>query len=325
MRKPKITVIGGGTGIPVILKSLREKDVEIAAIVTVADDGGSSGELRKNMQQLTPPGDLRNVLVAMSDMPKFYEKVFQYRFSEDAGAFAGHPLGNLIIAGLSEMQGSTYNAMQLLSKFFHTTGKIYPSSDHPLTLHAVFQDGTEVAGESHIADHPGMIDHVYVTNTLNDDMPLASRRVVQTILESDMIVLGPGSLFTSILPNIVIKEIGQALLETKAEIAYVCNIMTQRGETEHFTDSDHVEVLHRHLGRSFIDTVLVNIEKVPQEYMNSNRFDEYLVQVEHDFAGLCKQVPRVISSNFLRLENGGAFHDGDLIVDELMRIIRVRK
>ena len=138
MRKPKITVIGGGTGIPVILNSLREKDVEIAAIVTVADDGGSSGELRKNIQQLTPPGDLRNVLVAMSDMPKFYEKVFQYRFSEDAGAFAGHPLGNIIIAGLSEMQGSTYNAMQLLSKFFHTTGKIFPSSDHPLTLHAVF-------------------------------------------------------------------------------------------------------------------------------------------------------------------------------------------
>ena len=250
MRKPKITVIGGGTGIPVILKSLREKDVEIAAIVTVADDGGSSGELRKNMQQLTPPGDLRNVLVAMSDMPKFYEKVFQYRFSEDAGAFAGHPLGNLIIAGLSEMQGSTYNAMQLLSKFFHTTGKIYPSSDHPLTLHAVFQDGTEVAGESHIADHPGMIDHVYVTNTLDDEKPQASRRVVNTILESDMIVLGPGSLFTSILPNIVIEEIGQALLETKAEVAYVCNIMTQRGETEHFSDSDHVEVLHRHLGPS---------------------------------------------------------------------------
>ena len=246
MRKPKITVIGGGTGIPVILNSLREKDVEIAAIVTVADDGGSSGELRKNFQQLTPPGDLRNVLVAMSDMPKFYEKVFQYRFSEDAGAFAGHPLGNIIIAGLSEMQGSTYNAMQLLSKFFHTTGKIYPSSDHPLTLHAVFKDGSEVAGESHIADHPGMIDHVYVTNTLDDEKPQASRRVVNTILESDMIVLGPGSLFTSILPNIVIEEIGHALLETKAEIAYVCNIMTQRGETEHFSDSDHVAVLHRH-------------------------------------------------------------------------------
>ena len=124
MRRPKIAVIGGGTGISVILDSLRKKDVDIAAIVTVADDGGSSGELRKNIQQLTPPGDLRNVLVALSDMPRFYEKVFQYRFAEEDGALSGHPLGNLIIAGISEMQGSTYNAMKLLTKFFHTTGKI---------------------------------------------------------------------------------------------------------------------------------------------------------------------------------------------------------
>ena len=324
MRKPKIAVIGGGTGISVILDSLRKKDVDISAIVTVADDGGSSGELRKNMQ-LTPPGDLRNVLVALSDMPKFYERVFQYRFADEDGPLAGHPLGNLIIAGISEMQGSTYNAMQILTKFFHTTGKIYPSSDRPLTLHAVFTDGAEVIGESHIAGYKEMIDHVYVTNTYDDQKPQASRKVVQTILDSDMVVLGPGSLFTSILPNLVIEEIGQALLETEAQIAYVCNIMTQRGETEHFTDANHVEVLHRHLGEKFIDTVLVNIESVPQEYMNSNQFDEYLVQVEHDFKGLQAQVSRVISSNFLRLENGGAFHDGNLVVDELMKNIQVRK
>ncbi|MBZ2025452.1 YvcK family protein [Streptococcus sanguinis] len=325
MRKPRITVIGGGTGISVILDSLRKKDVEITAIVTVADDGGSSGELRKNIQQLTPPGDLRNVLVAMSDMPKFYEKVFQYRFAEGDGVLAGHPLGNLIIAGISEMQGSTYNAMQLLTKFFHTTGKIYPSSDNPLTLHAVFADGTEVVGESNLTSKSGMIELVYVTNTYDDKKPAASKKVVESILESDMVVLGPGSLFTSILPNLVIEEIGQALLDTKAEVAYVCNIMTQRGETEHFSDSDHVQVLHRHLGRKFVDTVLVNIEPVPHEYMDSNQFDEYLVQVEHDFQGLQEQVPRVISSNFLRLENGGAFHDGELVVDELMQIIQVRK
>ena len=190
-----MTVIGGGTGISVILNSLRKKDVEITAIVTVADDGGSSGELRKNIHQLTPPGDLRNVLVAMSDMPRFYEKVFQYRFAEDDGPLAGHPLGNLIIAGISEMQGSTYNAMQLLTKFFHTTGKIYPSSDTPLTLHAVFMDGSEVAGESEIAHHEGMIDYVYVTNTYNDETPKASRKVVDAILESDMVILGPGSPF----------------------------------------------------------------------------------------------------------------------------------
>lgn len=323
MRKPKIAVIGGGTGIPVILKSLRDKDVDITAIVTVADDGGSSGEIRQALQ-MTPPGDLRNVLLAMSDMPKLYERIFQYRFAETDGALAGHPLGNLIIAGISEMQGSTYHAMQLLSKFFHTTGKIYPSSENALTLHAVFTDGHEVVGESKIAGYKGMVDHVYVTNSYNQDEPTASRKVVESILESDMIVLGPGSLFTSILPNLMISEIGQALKDTKADVTYVCNIMTQRGETEFFSDADHVRVLNKHLGQAFIDTVLVNIEPVPQEYMNTHQFDEYLVQVKHDFVGLQSQAQRVISSNFLRLENGGAFHDGDLVVEELLKILQVK-
>lgn len=324
MRKPKVTVIGGGTGIPIILNSLRHEEVDITAIVTVADDGGSSGKLRSVMQ-LPPPGDLRNVLVAMSDMPKFYEKVFQYRFADSDGALAGHPLGNLIISGIAEMQGSTYNAMQLLTKFFHVTGKIYPASENPLTLHAVFKDGHEVTGESYIADYKGIIDHVYVTNTYNNEEPTASRKVVETILNSDMIVLGPGSLFTSILPNLVIPEIKQALLDTSAEVAYVCNIMTQYSETEHFTDANHVEVLNRHLGQDAIDTVLVNIQEVPQDYMNSNQFDEYLVQVEHDFKGLRQQVKRVISSDFLRLENGGAFHNGDYVVRELMNLLRSKE
>ncbi|HEL1163620.1 TPA: YvcK family protein [Streptococcus equi subsp. zooepidemicus] len=324
MRNPKITVIGGGTGIPVILKSLRKEAVDITAVVTVADDGGSSGKLR-NAMQLTPPGDLRNVLLAMSDMPKFYERVFQYRFNEADGALAGHPLGNLIIAGISEMQGSTYNAIQILTKFFHITGKIFPSSEQPLTLHAVFKDGHEVSGESSIASYQGMIDHVYVTNTYNDDLPKASRKVVEAILQSDMIVLGPGSLFTSILPNLVIPEIKEALRVTKAEVVYICNIMTQYGETEQFSDADHVAVLNQHLGRDLIDTVLVNVEQMPKSYMNSNQFDEYLVQVEHDFAGLCKTAKRIISSNFLRLENGGAFHDGHLVVEELMNLVRITK
>ncbi|MGT2934383.1 YvcK family protein [Streptococcus castoreus] len=324
MKNPKITVIGGGTGIPVILKSLRKESVDITAVVTVADDGGSSGELR-NAMQLTPPGDLRNVLLAMSDMPKFYERVFQYRFNASDGALAGHPLGNLIIAGISEMQGSTYNAIQILTKFFHITGKIYPSSEQALTLHAVFKDGHEVAGESSIANYQGMIDHVYVTNTYSDEKPQASRKVVDTILESDMIVLGPGSLFTSILPNLVIPEIKEALRRTKAEVVYICNIMTQYGETEHFSDADHVTVLNQHLGRDLIDTVLVNVEQVPQSYMNSNQFDEYLVQVDHDFKGLSKTAKRIISSNFLRLENGGAFHDGHLVVEELMNLVRIAK
>ncbi|HFI0446373.1 TPA: uridine diphosphate-N-acetylglucosamine-binding protein YvcK [Streptococcus suis] len=323
MRKPKITVIGGGTGIPVILKSLRAKDADITAIVTVADDGGSSGEIRQALQ-VTPPGDLRNVLLAMSDMPKLYEKIFQYRFAESDGPLAGHPLGNLIIAGISEMQGSTYDAMRLLTRFFHTTGRIYPSSEAPLTLHAVFTDGKEVVGESKIADYKGMIGHVYVTNTYNDEEPKASRQVVQSIMDSDLVVLGPGSLYTSILPNIMIPDIGKALCETEAQVVYICNIMTQRGETESFTDANHVSVLNAHLASQFVDTVLVNIEPVPQEYMNTHDFDEYLVQVKHDFRGLEEQGCRIISSNFLKLENGGAFHDGDLVVEELFNILQVR-
>ncbi|NQM30496.1 YvcK family protein [Streptococcus suis] len=323
MRKPKITVIGGGTGIPVILKSLRAKDADITAIVTVADDGGSSGEIRQALQ-VTPPGDLRNVLLAMSDMPRLYEKIFQYRFAESDGPLAGHPLGNLIIAGISEMQGSTYDAMRLLTRFFHTTGRIYPSSETPLTLHAVFTDGTEVVGESKIADYKGMIGHVYVTNTYNDEEPKASRQVVQSIMDSDLVVLGPGSLYTSILPNIMIPDIGKALCETEAQVVYICNIMTQRGETESFTDANHVSVLNAHLASQFVDTVLVNIEPVPKEYMNTHAFDEYLVQVKHDFQGLEEQGCRIISSNFLKLENGGAFHDGDLVVEELFNILQVR-
>ncbi|MGQ7687960.1 gluconeogenesis factor YvcK family protein [Streptococcus suis] len=323
MRKPRITVIGGGTGIPVILKSLRAKDADITAIVTVADDGGSSGEIRQALQ-VTPPGDLRNVLLAMSDTPRLYEKIFQYRFAESDGPLAGHPLGNLIIAGISEMQGSTYNAMRLLTRFFHTTGRIYPSSEEPLTLHAVFTDGTEVVGESKIADYKGMIGHVYVTNTYNDGEPKASRQVVQSIMDSDLVVLGPGSLYTSILPNIMIPDIGKALCETEAQVVYICNIMTQRGETESFTDANHVSVLNAHLACTFVDTVLVNIEPVPKEYMNTHAFDEYLVQVKHDFRSLEEQGCRIISSNFLKLENGGAFHDGDLVVEELFNILQVR-
>lgn len=247
MSNPKVVVIGGGTGIPVVLKALRKEKVDLTAIVTVADDGGSSGRIRSAVS-IAPPGDLRNVLIAMSDMPKFYADILQYRFDKSDGELAGHPLGNLIIAAISEMQGSTYRAIQTLAQFFHVEGKIYPSSDAALTLHAVFKDSHEVSGESQIAGYKGLIDHVYLTQTVNGESPIASRNVVKSIMEADTIVLGPGSLFTSILPNIVIPEICEALWKTSAKIIYVCNIMTQRGETEHFTDADHVRVLNEHIG-----------------------------------------------------------------------------
>ncbi|MCU7358391.1 MULTISPECIES: gluconeogenesis factor YvcK family protein [Enterococcus] len=320
IRKPKVVVVGGGTGLPVILRGLRNQGIDITAVVTVADDGGSSGEIRNSIA-MAPPGDLRNVLVALSDMPQLYSDIFQYRFHKDDKFLANHALGNLIIAAISEMRGSTYEAIQLLTKMMHVDGHIYPSSETPLVLHAIFKDGTEAIGESKIAIDRKTIDHVFVRNQEGDNEPTAARKVVSSIMEADMIVLGPGSLFTSILPNLMISEIGAALLATKAETVYICNIMTQKGETEHFTDANHVQVLHQHLKRPFVDTVLVNTEKVPEGYMNPEIYDEYLVQVKHDFKGLRQEGCRVVSADFLELRDGGVFHDGEKVVEELLRIL----
>lgn len=320
IRKPKIVVIGGGTGLPVILKGLRDQSADITAIVTVADDGGSSGLLRESVR-MSPPGDLRNVLVALSDMPQMYEDIFQYRFKKEDDFLANHTIGNLIIAAMSEMKDSTYEAVQLLSRFMHVEGHIYPASEQSLTLHAKFKDGTMATGESKIAENRKEIDYVYVTNTSDGAKPRASRKVVTAIKNADMIVLGPGSLYTSILPNLMIEEIGSAMLESEAEVVYICNIMTQKGETEHFSDCQHIEVLHEHLKQPFIDTVLVNTEPVPEDYMDPEIYDEYLVQVKHDFQGLRDQGCRVVSADFLELKNGGVFHDGNKVVDELFRLV----
>ncbi|KAF1298610.1 hypothetical protein BAU15_10810 [Enterococcus sp. JM4C] len=320
IRKPKIVVVGGGTGLPVILKSLRNQGADITAVVTVADDGGSSGEIRDSID-MAPPGDMRNVLVALSDMPQLYEDIFQYRFDKNDNFLANHAIGNLIIAAVSEMRGSTYEAIQLLSKMMHVDGHIYPSSEQPLVLHAVFKDGTTAVGESKIAIDRKTIDHVFVRNVEGSDTPTAARKVVASIMEADMVVLGPGSLFTSILPNLVIPEIGEALVKTAAEVVYICNIMTQKGETEHFTDADHVRVLNTHLNNQFVDTVLVNTEKVPEGYMDPEVYDEYLVQVAHDFTGLREAGCRVVSTDFLELRDGGVFHDGTKVVEELFRIV----
>ena len=322
IRKPKIVVVGGGTGLPVILKSLRNQGADITAIVTVADDGGSSGEIRESIA-MAPPGDLRNVLVSLSDMPQFYEDIFQYRFKKEDQFLANHTIGNLIIAAVAEMRGSTYEAIQLLARMMHVDGHIYPSSETPLTLHAVFKDGTTAIGESKIAIDRKTIDHVYVRNTTDDKEAKAARKVVSAIMEADMVVLGPGSLFTSILPNLVIPEIGEAIVQTEAEVVYICNIMTQKGETEHFSDADHIRVLHEHLKQPFIDTVLVNTERVPEGYMDPEIYDEYLVQVAHDFNGLRNEGCRVVSTDFLELKNGGVFHDGEKVVEELLSLIHI--
>lgn len=315
--KPKIVIIGGGTGLPVILRGLRDQNVDVTAIVTVADDGGSSGILR-NYINVVPPGDIRNALVALSELPTIEKEIFQYRFNSKDNFFAGHALGNLIISALAEMKGNIFDAVQELSDLMRINGHIYPVANEPLTLNAEFTDGSKLVGESEITAAHKQIQRVWVTDSDEPAAPMAVKQVIDAIMDSDQIVLGPGSLFTSILPNLMISNVGEAVKKTKAEVVYICNIMTQKGETDHFTDADHVRVLNRHLGEQFIDTVLVNVQPVPKDYINFQEWNEISQPVTHDFAGLRDQGCRVISANFLRLRDNGAFHDRDKVVSELL-------
>lgn len=324
--QPKVVIIGGGTGLPVILRGLRDRHVDITAIVTVADDGGSSGILR-NYINVVPPGDIRNAMVALSELPQLELDVFQYRFNGDDAFLSGHTIGNLIISALSEMKGGIFNAVTELSSMMKVNGHIFPVANEPLTLHAEFHDGSQLAGESEITAAHKQIKRVWVTPADDKDGHVAAAvpQVIDAIMNADEIVLGPGSLFTSILPNLMIKNVGDALKKTKAEVIYICNIMTQKGETDHFTDADHVRVLNHHLGENFIDTVLVNNQRVPEDYINFQEWNEISEPVREDFKGLRAQGCRVISNDFLRLRDNGAFHDRDKVVAELLdRLHQVR-
>ena len=318
--RPKIVVIGGGTGLPVILRNLRDQDVDITAVVTVADDGGSSGIIRHYVN-VVPPGDIRNVMVALAEVPSIYKELFQYRFETTDDFFAGHAIGNLVIAALSEMKGGIFDAVQELSQLMRVNGHVYPAANEPLELHAQFADGSTLSGESEITAAHKLIKRVWVETSDHPQQPQAVQPVIDAIMNADQIVLGPGSLFTSILPNLMIESVGRAVVESQAEVVYICNIMTQKGETENFTDADHVRVLNQHLHTNFIDTILVNARKVPTEYIDYQRWNEMSQPVRHDFQGLRDQGCRVISTDFLQLRDNGAFHNGQEVVSELLNLI----
>ncbi len=314
-RRPRVVVIGGGTGLPVILQALKKQDAEITAIVTVSDDGGSSGIIR-NYINVVPPGDIRNVLVSLSDLSQEKKQIFQYRFESKDSFFSGHAIGNLIIAALSEMQGNIFDAVQNLSAMMEVDGHIYPSANEPLTLNAEFMDGSQSSGEVEITSQHKQIKRVWVT--ADDGEPAAPSPVIEAIMQADAIVLGPGSLFTSILPNLMIPNVGQAVRETKAEVVYVCNIMTQAGETVGLSDADHVRVINQHLGGNYIDTALVNGAQIDMTKFHPEYYDEYLKPVANDFAGLQEQNCRVITDDFIDQRSGLVFHDGDKVAREII-------
>lgn len=318
-RRPKVVVIGGGTGLPVILNALKDQNAEITAIVTVSDDGGSSGSIR-NFINVVPPGDIRNVLVSLSEISQEEKDIFQYRFDSSDSFFSGHAIGNLIIAALNEMHGNIFDAVQSLSKMMHVDGHVFPASNEPLTLNAEFVDGTTESGETEITSKDKRIKRVWVTDTNSNAEPTAVLPVLAAIMQADAVVLGPGSLFTSILPNLMISNLGEAVRETSAEVIYICNIMTQRGETDHFSDADHVRVINDHLGGNYINTALVNGAKIDMSKFHPEDYDAYLEPVRNDFKGLREQKCRVITDDFIDQRHGLVFHDGKKVGKEIINL-----
>ncbi len=267
-RGPRIAVVGGGTGLSVLLSGLKEYTSNITAIVTVADDGGSSGRLRQQFDIL-PPGDIRNCLVALADASTLMRDLFQFRF--DSGSeLSGHNFGNLFITVMTRLTGDFEKAIKETSKVLALRGQVIPSTLNNVALAAEYTDGSVIVGENQIPKAHKPIKRVY----LSPEQFQATPEAIKAIEEAQVIVLGPGSLYTSILPNLLIKEITDAVVSSEAIKVYVCNAMTQPGETDSFRASDHIKALVSHSHARIFDYCVLNIGEIPTEVLKRYAQDD---------------------------------------------------
>ena len=249
---PNVTVVGGGHGLSVLLRGIKAATSNVTAVVTVADDGGSSGRLREEFG-IIPPGDLRNCLVALADTEPLMEKLFQYRFKGKT-ELAGHSFGNLFIAAMNEVTGDMEQALRESSKVLAVKGQVLPASKDHVRLDAVMEDGTVVQGESHIPEVHKQIHRVRLFP--EEVQPVQS--ALDALANADAIILGPGSLYTSIMPNLLVDKVAETIRKSKAIKIYICNVMTQPGETDGYTASMHAKAIIDHGGKGIIDYMLVN-------------------------------------------------------------------
>lgn len=272
---PKIVIVGGGTGLSVLLHGLKEITSNITAIVTVADDGGSSGRLR-NEFDILPPGDIRNCLVALADAETLVRDLFQYRFTEGEG-LKGHNFGNLFITALSKVTGDFETAIKESSKVLAIRGQVVPSTLAKVSLVAKRADGTQTMGESAIPKSTSPIRRVY----LNPAGCKPTTEALLAVKEADAIIIGPGSLYTSVIPNFLVEKISDEVIRSRAVKVYICNVMTQHGETDGYSASAHVEALLRHTHPALIDFCIVNTSKIPQRLLEKYKEEEaYSVEAD---------------------------------------------
>lgn len=312
---PKIVVIGGGSGLSVLLRGLKEYTSNLTAIVTVADDGGSSGRLRGD-QGMLPPGDIRNCLVALADKEPLMEKLLQYRFP--SGELAGHNLGNLLLAALNNMNGSFYEAVKALSRVLAVRGQVLPVTLEDVNLCAEMEDGEIICGESRIPKSGKRIRRVF----LQPGVCSPVKEALEAIQCADAIVLGPGSLYTSILPNLLVRGMPEALASSRALKIYVCNVMTQPGETDGYTAADHVRAVLSHAG-PVVDWVLVNNEVIHSRTLSRYR-KEGAEPVKFDEEEIAKLGVKVLAGHMVR-EGNMVRHHPDRLARYIMYLVMLHR
>jgi uncharacterized cofD-like protein len=256
---PKIVVLGGGTGMPVVLSALKTETMDLTAIVTMSDDGGSSGRLSENLG-VPPPGDIRNCLAALAQDKALMTRLLQYRFPGQ-GELGGHSLGNLILTALSDLAGGLDRAVVLASHVLAIRGRVLPVTLERVRLKAELIDGKYVMGESNISRSRVRIKRVML---VSENIPEPAPGVGEAIRQADAVILGPGSLFTSLIPTLLVPGVAEAIRQTPAVKIYIANLMTQPGETDHFNLEDHLRTIEEHAGQTLFNNVLVNSERPPQ-------------------------------------------------------------
>lgn len=312
---PKVVVIGGGTGMPVILRGLKNLPIDLTTLVTVADDGGSSGRLRSSME-MPAPGDVRNCLAALSDAEPFLLELFQHRFKAGEG-LTGHSMGNLLLAAMASITGDFYTGIQEISRVLSVKGKIYPISNESMSLSAEMMDGTIITGESKIPLANKRIKRVFMSPDPAKPLPDA----IKAIEEADIIVISPGSLYTSILPNLIVKGVGEAIHASKAKVIYICNVMTQAGETAGYTASDHVQAIIDHIGPNTIDGIIVNNEAIDNQ-IRAVYAEENAQPVIYDLECLRDMGLEIIDSDIVVMESGTLRHDTHKIAELIQSLLK---
>ncbi len=315
-RQTRIAVVGGGTGQSTMLRGLKAQSDDITAIVTVTDDGGGSGILRRELK-IPPPGDIRNCIQALADTEASMGELLNYRFRE--GSYKGQSLGNLILAALADKYDSFDKAVTALSQVLAITGRVLPVTNEDLILEARFSDGAIIRGETAITSYKKCTDAVIEQVGLDPASPAPLPAVLDAIAAADMIVLGPGSLYTSIIPNLLVPGVAETVRESRAVKVYVMNVMTQDGETEGYTAAHHVRAMLRHGGEGLFRYVLINSLAVPEDQAEAYR-KENAVPVITDGAELWAMGLEPVFAPVATWKDGLVRHDPDALASALMDI-----